>query len=211
MRLAVFISSLSALLLATASVWADAPPSAPPPVDAPAAQPAADSSGPPVRHAEPDEERTANNAVYLEGLGPALFYSINYDRSFGDFAARVGFGYISVSATSSSGDTQQTASASFFAVPITVSYLGVGSKRNMLELGAGATIFHVGAGASGFDTSSSSSANGSATIVLPVGIVGYRYQPPGGGFLLRTGVSPVFAGSSIPVLPWPYLALGGAF
>jgi hypothetical protein len=81
----------------------------------------------------------------------------------------------------------------------------------MLELGAGATIFHVGAGASSFNTSSSSSANDASTIVLPVGIVGYRYQPPGGGFVLRTGLSPVFAGSSIPVLPWPYLALGGAF
>jgi hypothetical protein len=42
-------------------------------------------------------------------------------------------------------------------------------------------------------------------------VVGYRFQPPGGGFVLRTGLSPVFAGSSIPVLPWPYLALGGAF
>jgi hypothetical protein len=212
MRLSIFISSLSVGLLAAASVWADSAPSTPPPANAPA-PPVADTSGPPVRHAEPveEDERSANNAIYVEGLGPALFYSINYDRSFGDFAARIGFGYVSVSATSSSGDTQQTASASFFSVPITVSYLGIGSKRNMLELGAGATIFHVGAGASGFDTSSSSSANGSATFVLPVGMVGYRLQPPGGGFVLRAGISPVFAGSSIPVLPWPYLALGGAF
>lgn len=210
MRLPIFISSLSIGLLAAASVWADSAPSAPLP-NAPA-PPVADTSGPPMRHAEPvDDERSANNAIYAEGLGPAIFYSINYDRSFGDFAGRIGFGYISVSATSSSGDTTQTASASFFSVPITVSYLGIGSKKHMLELGAGATIFHVGAGASGFDTSSNSSANASSTFVLPVGIVGYRLQPPGGGFVLRAGLAPIFAGSSIPVLPWPYLALGGAF
>jgi hypothetical protein len=212
MRSSVFISSLSVGLMAATSVWADAaPPTAPPAVD-PAAQPPADTSGAPIHHqAEAEDERSANNAVYAEGLGPALFYSINYDRSFGDFAGRVGFGYLSVSASASSGSTQETASASFFAVPVTVSYLGIGSKRNMLELGAGATIFHVGAGAGGFDTSGSASATASSTFVLPVGIVGYRLQPPGGGFLLRAGISPVFAGSSIPVLPWPYLALGGAF
>jgi hypothetical protein len=211
MRSTVFISSLSVGLLAAASGWADGPPPAVPPApvaNAPVVQPAADAPRP--QTAEP-EERSANNAVYIEGLGPALFYSINYDRSFGDFAARVGFGYLSVSAGASSGSSGASASASFFSVPITVSYLGIGSKRNMLELGAGATIFHVGAGASGFDTSSSSSASGSSTFVLPVGVVGYRFQPPGGGFVLRTGLSPVFAGSSIPVLPWPYLALGGAF
>ena len=204
MRFIVLISSLSIGLLASASAWADPAPSDAPP----AAQPPADTAGPPVRRAaESDDERTAENAVYLEGLGPALFYSVNYDRSFGDFAARVGFGYISVSA----GDTQQSASASFIAVPITVSYLGIGSKRNMLELGAGATIFHVGAGGSSFNTSSSSSASASSTFVLPAGIIGYRYQPPGGGFVLRAGISPIIAGSLIPVLPLPYLALGGAF
>ncbi len=213
MRFVLFISSLSVGLMAATSVWADSSPSAAPPAIAPAAQPTADSAEPPSYHhqTEADDERTANNAVYAEGLGPALFYSINYDRSFGDFSGRIGFGYLSVSAGASSGSTQETASASFFAVPVTVSYLGIGSKKHMLELGAGATIFHVGAGASGFDTTSSSSASSSSTFVLPVGIIGYRLQPPGGGFLLRAGISPVLAGSSIPVLPWPYLALGGAF
>ncbi len=210
MRTAVFMSSLAAGLLATASVWADSAPTDPA-LNAPTAQPPGDAPREAPRPVEPDDERTANNAVYAEGLGPGLYYSINYDRSFGDFAARVGFGYLSVSASSSSGGTEQTASASFFSIPITLSYLGIGSKRNMLELGAGATILHVGAGGSGFDTSSSNSANASATMVLPVGMVGYRFQPPGGGFVLRAGISPVLAGSIIPVLPLPYLALGGAF
>jgi hypothetical protein len=211
MRSSIFSISLATSLLAAASASADpAAPSAPPPAPAPPA-PAADAPAPPV--AQADEQRTANNALYAEGLGPGLFYSLNYERSFSDFAGRIGFGYVSVSAgaSDSSGQVQETASASFITVPITVSYLGIGSKRNMLELGAGATIFHVGAGGSTFEAKSSSSANASATFVLPVAIVGYRYMPPSGGFLFRAGVSPLFAGSSLPVLPWPYLALGGAF
>ncbi|MGH7272255.1 MAG: hypothetical protein ACREJ3_17635, partial [Polyangiaceae bacterium] len=58
---------------------------------------------------------------------------------------------------------------------------------------------------------SQSSASGSATFVLPCALVGYRFQPPGGGFVFRVGMSAIFAGSTLPVLPWPYLALGGAF
>src|ERR1700722_14560400 len=212
MRSSIFAIALSAGLLVTSLASADpapAPPPAPvtvaPPVDAPA---------PPLRPAASEDERTAENAIYLEGLGPGLFYSINYDRSFGDFAGRIGFGYVSfsVSETDSSGEmAQSTSSAAFFAIPISVSYLGIGSKRNMLELGLGATIWHVGAGGSTIDANSSSTASGSATLVLPLGIVGYRYQPPAGGFVFRAGLSPLFAGSTIPVLPWPYLALGGAF
>jgi hypothetical protein len=212
MRSSIVLISLAAGLLVAASASADsATPSAPAAAPAPSA-PAADAPAPSLNQSD-EEQRTANNALYAEGLGPGLFYSINYERSFSDFAGRIGFGYVSVSAgaSDSTGQVQETASASFITVPITVSYLGIGSKRNMLELGAGATIFHVGAGGSTFESKSSSSANESATFVLPVAVVGYRYMPPSGGFLFRAGVSPIFAGSSLPVLPWPYLALGGAF
>jgi hypothetical protein len=220
MRSSIVTIVVSAGLLASSSAWADAPLSSAPAPAAPGAAPApapapADAPAPPAA-AEPDDERTANNAVYLEGLGPGLFYSINYDRSFGDFAGRIGFGYVSIGATSTSSDgsggqTQETASASFFTVPITASYLGLGNKKHMLELGAGVTIVHVGAGGTAFDASSSSSSHESATFLFPVGVVGYRYQPPHGGFLFRGGISPIIGGSSLPILPWPYLALGGTF
>jgi len=214
MRSSIATITLSAVVLAASSAWADPPPPAspPPPVQAGTS---AEAPAPPVSATDAEEERTANNAIYLEGLGPGLLYSVNYDRSFGDFAGRVGFGYLSLSVTgtsdSGSGPVQETSSASFFTVPITVSYLGVGSKRNMLELGAGATIVHVGAGASAIDAKSSTSENAAATFVFPVGIVGYRYQPPHGGFLFRAGLSPIFGGSTLVVLPLPYLALGGVF
>jgi hypothetical protein len=226
MRSFMFVAGLGVGVFIAASASADpagSPPLPTPDATAPStAAPSSSStlapSGAPSREAPAqqapvigEEERTANNAVYVEGLGPGILYSINYERSLSDFALRVGFGYVSVSATSNSGSTQTQASASIITVPITLSYLGVGSKTNIFELGVGATILHAGEGASSIDTDSSATASGSATVVLPHAVVGYRYMPPGGGFLFRVGISPIFAGDAIAVLPLPYLALGGVF
>jgi hypothetical protein len=204
-----------ASLVASTALADPIPPSHPPGDDADARPPAAADApaGSTASHAEAAPERTANNALYAEGLGSALFYSINYDRTIGDFAARIGFGYLSVSAgaTSADGTSGSSASASFLAVPITVSYLGIGSKKNIFELGLGATIFHVGAGASAFNADSKESASAGTTFAFATGIVGYRFQPVDGGLIIRTGIAPIFGGSLVPVLPWPYLALGGVF
>ena len=226
MRSGISTLSASICLLVAGSAWADpiqegarAPDTA---GDVPAGPSVATGATPPTHdqaaaqsatHEPSEPGRTAKNALYVEGLGPGLFYSIDYDRAFGDFSARVGFSYLSVSAsgTSTSGASGGSASASFIAIPITVSYLGIGSVRNMLELGAGATILHLGAGASAFETSSKSSATESATAVLPTALAGYRFQPADGGFFFRVGLSLLFAGSSLPVLPWPYVGLGGTF
>jgi hypothetical protein len=217
MRLSTFAVTVSAGLLVASSAWADPPATtASPagPAQPPAVAPAPETPAPQPA-AEEDQERTAHDAVYLEGLGPGLLYSVNIERSFGDFAPRIGFGYVSLSVSAGGVDANgqpvtSTASASFYTIPITLSYLGIGSKKHMLELGAGATIMHAGAGVSTIDASSSQTANGGITTVLPVAIVGYRYQPPQGGFFFKGGISPIIAGSTA-VLPWPYIALGGTF
>lgn len=211
--------------LAGAQTGADAPARAPGPVDNPA-PPAAGYPPPPPGYPPgypqgypppgypppgypppppPPSERTANNSIYLELLGPGLLYSINYDRTFGDFAARAGFSYLALSASNSGGE----AHGSFITVPLTVSYLGIGSKKNMFEIGAGATILHVGAGVSTFAADSSKSESASTTLVLGDMIFGYRLQPPDGGFMLRTGLSPFFGQGAF--IPLPYLSLGGTF
>ena len=206
MRLGLVLGSLSVSLLVAVSGWAqEAPVEAPDPAVAPA--PAAYPPPPGYGRAPgAPVERTANNSIYAEGLGPGLLYSINYDRTFDDFAGRIGFGYVSLSASSGSA----SAHAEMITVPITVSYLGIGSKKHMFEVGAGATILHVGAGASTFAADASETASRSATKVLGAIILGYRLQPPDGGFLLRAGLSPII-GAASAVLPWPYLALGGTF
>jgi hypothetical protein len=217
----MFVAALGAAVFVVGSAAADPAPTSPPmpapdatapPPSAPGVASPAPSAEAPARPAQPaEEERTANNAIFAEGLGPAIFYSINYERSFSDFAARVGFGYLSVSASASSGTQQAKETASVLSVPLTLEYLGIGSKQNMFELGAGATVVHVGQGASIITSDSTSSSSGSTTYVFPHAVIGYRFMPPDGGFLFRIGVSPIFAGNAIAVLPWPYLALGGAF
>lgn len=149
----------------------------------------------------------AKNAVYLEGLGPGIFYSLNYERIIADvIAPRVGFSVLSVSA--SSGNS--TASASQFTIPITVSYVGLRQGMHGFEAGGGATfIFATGNAVSAGTTSSNSSYATGAT-----GFAGYRLHPVDGvGFQFRVGlgIQAIFAGNATVVLPWPYLSVGGAF
>jgi hypothetical protein len=215
----VCCASISAMAKAETKVASvDAPPSddkagapaAPPPEqDKPAAM-----AAPPQSLVDAhQQERSAKNAIYAEGLGAGLYYSVNYERAFGDFSARLGFGYVSVGVTetSTSGTSGGSGSASFLAVPITVSYLGIGSKTHMFELGAGATILSLGANASAFETNSSSSSSASSTLVFGNVITAYRLQPADGGFFMRLGLNTVVGLPGFPVIPWPAIALGGTF
>jgi hypothetical protein len=160
---------------------------------------------------ESEGEREAKNAIYVDLLGPGLFYSINYDRMLTeDLSARIGFSYLSFGA--SAGDSTASASAefSYWAVPITVSYLGIGSDSNMLEVGGGPVIMNVkGSGVVETDETASG-AEASATLFAMTGMVGYRHQPADGGFGFRIGASPVMVFDA-GLLPWGYLSLGAAF
>lgn len=174
---------------------------------APAAEPAA--APPPAEAASdsapadaPADERTANNALYLELLGAGLFYSVNYDRRIGDLALRGGLMYFSVSASNGSGDS---ASTTWLGVPLSVSYVGIGSAKHSFEVGAGITIHHFGGSVNTLGVESSDS----ATKVLGHAILGYRYQPVSTGFFLRAGLSPI-VGSGV-FLPWPHVGLGATF
>jgi hypothetical protein len=154
-------------------------------------------------------EREAQNAIYVDLLGPGLFYSLNYDRMLtDDLSARIGFSYISFGA--SAGDGTASADFSYWAVPLTVSYLGIGSENNMLEVGGGPIIMNVsGSGVIETDDTKTG-AEASATVFAMTGMVGYRHQPSDGGFVFRIGASPVMAFGA-GFLPWGYLSLGAAF
>ena len=157
-----------------------------------------------------DDDRSATNSVFLEGGGPGLLYSINYERLFeGDFGLRVGFSYTSISATSGSS----SASASFIAVPVVASYLGLSSGNHALELGGGATIINASGAASG----TGMAVSGSGVGVVGTALLGYRRQPVEGGFQFRIGIEALFGKglalsnpdpNTFGVLPWMYLSLG---
>jgi len=149
------------------------------------------------------EVRTAKNAIHFELLGPAVIYSLNYERAFtDDLSARIGISYFSLEASDSADNS---AKAAITMVPLTLSYLGVGTPNHILELGAGAVIFHASAGV---DVGGSKSES-SITSAWGTAIVGYRYQPADGGFMFRVGASPL-VGKDGAVF-WPHLSLGGAF
>lgn len=180
--------------------------------EASASDPTADSDNA-LGHEHASAEREAKNAIYLDLLGPGLFYSINYDRILSeDISARIGLSYLSfgASASDSSGTTSASAEFSYWAVPLTVSYLGIGSETNMLELGGGAVIMNVkGSGVVETDDTSQDAA-ASATLFAATGMIGYRRQPADGGFVFRIGASPVMTFGA-GFLPWGYLSLGAAF
>jgi hypothetical protein len=157
-------------------------------------------------------EREAKNAIYVDLLGPGLFYSINYDRMLTeDLSARIGFSYLSFGASAGDGSTGSvSAEFSYWAVPITVSYLGIGSDSNMLEVGGGPVIMNVGGSGVIETDDTASGAEASTTLFAMTGMLGYRHQPADGGFVFRVGASPVMAFGA-GVLPWGYLSLGAAF
>ena len=224
MRTPLFVLTVAALgTIATIASAQDAPPPAPGGAPPPGATPPPQGGPPPGAMAAPmpgadmprgeEGERTANNAVFAELLGPGLFYSINYDRAIGDLAIRVGFSYFSIGASVSGPGGGASSSASFMTFPITASYLGLGSKKHMFEVGAGVTVLSVGAGASAFGAEAKAEETTSAILFAPTGIFGYRLQPPDGGFFFRAGLAPqVFiGGQDVAVWPAPYVSLGGTF
>jgi hypothetical protein len=203
-RLAVLLAAV--VLSFSMSAWAQdnaPPPVAPATPAAPAAAPAAAASAPAPPTETSPTERSANNALYIELLGAGLFYSLDYDRAFGPIAARIGVGYFSI--TSGNSASGGSASSTFISVPLTVSYLGIGSLKHMFEVGAGVSINYFGGGASFANVSTSSS----VTEVFGTVVLGYRYQPPDGGFFLRAGIDPIIG--NFGFLPWPYVGLGATF
>lgn len=164
------------------------------------------------------DERAAPNSIFVEGLGPGLLYSVNIERIFAeDVGLRVGFSYMSFSGTvSSSGTSLNAASVGWVSVPVVVSWLGLRSGNNALELGAGGIYTH----AAGSATGGGITATGAGDVLWGTALVGYRRQPPGGGFMFRVGLS-ALAGrglgfdakdpEKVGVVPWPYLSLGASF
>lgn len=215
------LSVLAAGCLTSLSVVASAadanPAGGPAPIaPAPAANPAADTATtvPTVATSEDDARGRAENTVYVEGLGAGLLYSVNYERLvIEDLAVRGGFGYWS--ATVSAGDA--SSSSSVLTLPVTASYLGIGSKKHILELGGGMT-FAIFSGAA---NSGLASASGDGMSILTDALLGYRLHPvDGAGFNFRVGgMAMMGKGLSLStndpeafgVVPWFYLSMGGSF
>lgn len=147
--------------------------------------------------------RAARNTLYLEVLGSAALYSINYERFLSDDVSfRLGGSMISLTAS----DTVSSTSVTMLTVPITLSYLGMSQGNHAFEVGGGATIVSLSAKAT---DSGSVSAFGSASGVAGTAIVGYRYAPRAGGLNFRAAFTPLFGSGGF--VPWFGLAIGYGF
>ena len=148
-------------------------------------------------------ERTAQNTVFLELGGNASLYSLSYERILpSDISVRAGFGYMSVSATSGVASS----SVSSLGIPITLSYLGIGGSTK-LELGGG-VLFQKFSG----ETSTGFGDDIEAGVFVPMAtfIAGLRIAPPGGGFNFKLGFTPMWH-PDVGLFPWGSLAFGVGF
>ncbi|HEX4475050.1 MAG TPA: hypothetical protein VH142_08240 [Polyangiaceae bacterium] len=151
-------------------------------------------------------DRYANNSVYLEGLGPGLVYSLNYDRVLGeDFSLRAGLGLVLGEEKSASGE--KSIKPLILSIPVMLNYIGSGSRWSMLEVGAGLVLLHVGARVSYIYVQKRDNAE---TSPVAAALLGYRYQPPNGGFMFRAGVT-AFVGRYGFLPLWPYASAGWSF
>jgi hypothetical protein len=213
----IVVGSTVAALLTTPSAHAEAQtakPEAPPPASA-APAPAPAPSGVP---ASADSDHPAPNSVYAEGLGPAIAYSINYERLVVDqVGIRVGFSYLSLSANANASAQSSSASATYLFFPITASYIGLRSGKHSLELGGGATLLYL----SGSANAAGVSASGAGIVPFGILMVGYRFHPVDhAGFQFRIGFNALIGEglglqnpdpSKLGFIPWPYLSLGASF
>jgi len=203
-RVAAVLASLAFVLAASSAHAQDgAPPgvapSAPAPTWAPGPPPPPPSYVPPPSN---DGARTANNVIFAELLGNGLLYSVNYERFLSDdLSVRVGFGYVSVNASSS----DSSAHASLLTVPVLVNYY-VGGVNNKLQLGIGGTFVDVSAATS---TAGSGAFSGTGCMPVATGVVGYRYIPHDGGFAFGVGLTPFVGPGGFQA--WGGLSLGGVF
>jgi hypothetical protein len=144
------------------------------------------------------EAPRAPNSIYVELLGNAVLYSLNFDHKFTDnVSLRVGFAYSTFNLPSTSNIESKT-----IAVPIMVNYL-VGRGSHRLETGAGFLPL-----LNQYDDSADSVRLGLT------GTVGYRYQRPAGGFVFRIGFTPLLASDSDGgyfFAPWLGMSFGVGF
>lgn len=212
----VMVGAGAGLLVGTGRDAHAAPPKTPMSIQPTGPRPV-DTAAPATVTPKPKDGEMAPNSIYAEGLGPGVFYSLNYERIVTEgLGVRGGFSYLSMSLSAGAGGNTATASSSFMTFPITASYLGLRSGKHGLELGGGATILY----ASGSGSTGLTSAEGSGMGLLGTAIVGYRIHPidhagfnfrVGGMAMVGNGIGFKPEPGKIGVLPSIYLSMGASF
>lgn len=115
----------------------------------------------------------SKNSIFFEILGNGGLFSINYERGFtSNLYGRLGFSHWTAKNSWGPGTKIMTT------IPVLVTYF-TGHKQSHFEIGGG---FLFGKYKDYYGSNS--------TIVDLTSFVGYRYQSPGNGILLRIGLTP---------------------
>jgi hypothetical protein len=139
----------------------------------------------------------SQNAVYFEGLGQGLLYSVNVDHRFTEnIAFRVGFSSFSVGFITD---------VTITTIPLMAEFL-TGHGSHHLELGVGIVPVHGSISSDFFGTAEGSVG---AWVVVWTATFGYRYQPAPEGFLFRIGLTPLFVPHGAQI--WGGVSIGYAF
>jgi hypothetical protein len=131
----------------------------------------------------------AKNSVYVEFLGPGILYSLNYDRLLTQHIS-IRAGVSAWSIDSLDLIFLQITDFKYRSFPVMINYL-TGKKASHLELGIGIMpVFVEGAFQVFYFLGSSTQDKTSA--LLGIGTIGYRYQHPAGGLVVRAAATPIF-------------------
>ena len=124
------------------------------------------------------------HAIYFETFGQGGLYSLNYDyRIKPTLSVRVGF--------TTWGFSFLGNGFTFTGFPVMLNYLS-GKKSSHFEAGLGCMPATVNYHSDGYNPFFVMEGQGTTTRVIGTATIGYRLQPPKGGFILRAGLTPFF-------------------
>jgi hypothetical protein len=134
--------------------------------------------------------RTAINSFFLQVGGAGLFWSVNYERIFGDsdVSLRFGFGYIHLDGVIfDHGFNEED-----ITLPAIINYYVGPSGPHKLQLGLGLTLL--------FQQFDGNGPLASQTTLNFSTVLGYRYLPPDGGVNFGVSFTPCFRpGTTLPL------------
>jgi hypothetical protein len=153
----------------------------------------------------PAPDATAKNAVFFEGLGSGLLFSVNYARYLPEWhlGLRAGVSFITYKVSRAAGSGNLVLGT----LPLLASYY-IGPPRHKLELGLGATIIYFSASSDATGTKFEGAGTGLG--VAASGVIGYRYLPAVSGFTFGAGFTPLLRATK-GFLPWGGASAGYAF
>jgi hypothetical protein len=133
-----------------------------------------------------DEKEYRRNTVYFELFGTGIFYSVNYERRISPHVS-LRAGFTSWSLHGGLFTILGIEKLSMTAFPVMVNYLTGPMKSSHLEIGAGLMPSFF----SGKALFTGSEGANNQSLLVGTASIGYRYQPPDGGFFFRIALTPL--------------------